>query len=64
MLIEIIILNGGMERDSTSKPIWENDVISKMNKLLTLRCYSLADLRVFKTILQNLWGLEIFTSLI
>ena len=53
-----------MERDSTSKAIWENDVISKMNKLLTLRCYSLADLRGFKTILQNLWGLEIFTSLV
>ena len=35
MLIGIIILNGTMERDSTSKPIWENDGISKMNKLLT-----------------------------
>ena len=64
MLIEIIILNGAMERDSTYKPIWEKSVISKMNKLLTSRCYSLADLRGFKTILRNLWGLEVFTSLI
>ena len=63
MLIEITKLNGAVDKDSTYKPIWETDVISEKNKLLTSRWCSLADIRGFKTIFRNLWGPEICTSL-